>query len=137
MNRTTKDILHTEATEVRHWAERRATGTKNEKDLNGWCARASAELWRKLNAVHPELNPKICMAEGMLGAHVYIKIDDHIVDVTATQFPEFRYEPIVIEHEKELQHWFYETSKTFDSPTELLKDQKKHKWPKNQLAFSR
>lgn len=69
------------------------------------------------------------------GSHVYLVVDDHVVDVTATQFDEFRGTPVVIAHYKEAeQHYFYQSSEIFGTPKELRKFQRKTGWPKNQIA---
>lgn len=121
---------------VRCWAEFRAMGTENAKDLNGWCAIATAQLWRQLKVSNPNIQAEIWMARNGFGAHVYLVVDDLIVDTTATQFTEKRHEPIVVVHEKEVDHlWYYKKTERFATPEALLKFQKKNRWPKEQQAY--
>lgn len=127
----TLDTIRAVAQEVREWAEEQESGWTN---LNGYCAIASAELHKRLKA--QGIDTKLHMADdNKFAAHVFLVIDDHVVDVTATQFREFRYEPIVILHEREAQqHWFYESTVNFATVDELRSYQVQQKWPQHQIA---
>jgi len=123
------------ATDVRYWAEGRSEN--HTAHLRGWCARASAELFKKLSkkGINAEIRAWTCGITD--AAHVFIVVEDHIVDVTATQFREFRDTPVLILHEKEAQDYeFYQTSASFKSVQELLVWQKKAHWPGDQMAFA-
>lgn len=76
------------AEKVRFWAEDlwRETGAE---DLCGCCAIASAKLFNELKAAG--LNPILHYAD----SHVHVRIDDEIIDVTATQFG-VEYPPVLI-----------------------------------------
>lgn len=120
------------ATDVRYWAEGRA----NNEDLNGWCARASAELFKQLKAEDIEAEIHVWNETEGEPSHVFVVVEDHVVDVTATQFPEFVDTPVVIMHQREAEaHEFYQTKHVFHSVQELLKYQKKTRWPGHQMAF--
>lgn len=75
------------AEKVRFWAEDlwRETGAG---DLCGCCAIASAKLFNELKAAG--LNPILHYAD----SHVHVRIEDKIIDVTATQFGD--YPPVLI-----------------------------------------
>lgn len=130
------DYIEAVAEDVRIWTESRAEGTLNADDLNGWCARAAAELWRRLRAEC--LDPIIVVSESNWGCHVFLKLEDHILDVTATQFKEFRNDRVIVRHERELSDsdWHQE-SRTFQTDEELIRYQKRTKWPSRQIAFSK
>jgi hypothetical protein len=75
------------------------------------------------------------MSEGA-GAHVFIVVDDHVVDITATQFREFEDTKIVVLHTKEAEQYdFYETSQMFETPQKLRKYQVRNHWPGEQIAL--
>ena len=122
------------AARARKWTEIRAdrAGDDETNGLCGWCAISAAYLFRELS--NAGIKVELHLADG----HCFTVVDDHIVDVTATQFDEFRNTKINILHVKEAaDFWYYETVKTFDNPTALRDHQLKKKWPKNQIAYTR
>jgi hypothetical protein len=120
------------AQEVREWAEAQDP-LYSKHTLCGFCAIASSELHKRLKVAGIEA--EMHMSEDDVGAHVFVITADHVVDVTATQFPEFRYEPIVILHEREAQqYWFYNAHQQFSTPAELRRYQVRAKWPQDQIA---
>lgn len=122
------------ATDVRYWAEGRAPSEC--ANLLGWCARASAELFKQLKEEGFEAEIHAWTSPRDEASHVFVVVDDHVVDVTATQFKEFAEEPVLIIHQKEAQAYeFYQSDKVFHSVQELLSWQKKSRWPGHQLAF--
>jgi hypothetical protein len=65
-------------------------------------------------------------------------VDDHVVDVTATQFNKMRGIPVYIEHVKEAERWdWYQGGEVFRTPEDLIKYQKKVRWSKDQVAWSK
>lgn len=120
------------ATGVRQWVEAKAEQANTDESLVGWCARASGELFNRLAEVgitaeiHGNSN------------HVFVVVDDYIVDVTATQFVQFERTPVVIMHLKEVttDHWYYHSSWQAKSSTDLRKRQVKEKWPTKQIAYA-
>ena len=133
----TLDLVRSVATNVRYWAEAQAA-RENNTDLCGWCARASAHLFRELKKFG--INSEIHLWEefGTRFAHVFLVVEDHVVDVTATQFPQFKNTDVVILHEAEAKAYeFYKTFRTFRNDVELRKHQLKEKWPKHQVAFTK
>ncbi len=131
------DLVRSTAESVRYWAEGRAAGTASEDDLNGWCAIASAELWRQLSAkgivaeIHSWEDDKAC-------CHVFLVVDDHVVCVTATQFSAMNAPTVYIEHVKEAERWpWYHSAYVFKTPEELIRWQKKTRWVSHQVAWSK
>jgi hypothetical protein len=133
MDKNLRDIVMAEAMEVRYWAEAQA----EYEDLNGWCARASAELHKRL--LKKGIASEIHMWHWDMdeSAHVYCVVEDHVVDVTASQFHQFRNVPVVILHCREAEVYdFYQTKEVFKCAASLRRMQKKTKWPANQVAFA-
>jgi len=123
------------ATDVRYWAEGRASN--DCENLRGWCARASAELFKQLTmeGIKAEIHAWTCGVTD--AAHVFVVVEDHVVDVTATQFWQFSESPVVVLHQREAEaHEFYQTVASIKSVQELLVWQKKSHWPGDQMAFA-
>ena len=132
MNRKMAQV-HEIALEVRSWCEKEADKAGRTDTLVGYCAIASAELFRRLEKAG--IFSEIHMHNSFRVSHVYLLIDDHVVDVTATQFSEFRYQPVVIIHYKEAeQHSFYHSDEIFGTAKDLRKFQTDAGWPNNQIA---
>jgi len=136
MQKDLRILVATIAREVRDWVEQE--DNKREyptKDLNGWCAIASAQLSRRLS--REGVDHMLCIAEAGHGCHVFVIVEDHIVDVTATQFMEFERHPVVILHEREAAlHWYHRVSQVFTKPGDLRKYQRKQGWPAEQTAYA-
>lgn len=108
----------------------------NPNDLSGWCAIASAQLWRELRANN--IDAKLCMAQSWHGCHVFVIVDDHIVDITASQFLEYRITEVLIEHHKMMEHnWFHSMNLTFDKDLDLRAYQLANRWPSSQVAYAK
>jgi hypothetical protein len=130
------DHIKVIAQDVRIWVECHAQQRGyNSEFLNGWCAIASAELYKRLAAAG--YNSELHMHENEMWCHVFLVHDEHVVDVTATQFVELRNTPVYIAHIKEaMQYSFYDTARVFNSAAALRKYQKKAQWPVEQTAFA-
>lgn len=124
------------AKRVRTWTKERAKKANyNPHDLTGWCAISAAYLFRELQKEGIESSIHVKDYEN---CHCFVVVDDYVVDVTATQFSEFRNNPIVIMHIKEAEAYsFYATEKVFKFPDELRAHQLRTKWPKRQIAYTR
>lgn len=139
MDKTTFDTVLEIATDIRFWAEGRAEGdpNANPKELDGYCAIASAQLFRTLTSegFEPELH--VWEDTDSRDAHVFVVLEDHVIDVTATQFRQFAERAVVIMHVREAEGYTYwNSSYSFKSVEELIKRQKKDRWPARQIAYS-
>ncbi len=122
------------AQEARAWAEKIAPEKGHPKELGGMCALASAKLSQLLHRA--EIPHRICMASERSWCHVFITHDDHIIDVTATQFAEYNDTPILVIHERlAAKNWFHTIVQTFDNHRQLRRVQRRDRWPSNQIAM--
>jgi hypothetical protein len=122
---------------VRDWVEKEAFRKNYHPDnLLGWCAIASAELHKRLKK--EGIKADICVStEHYMGSHCYIVIEDHVLDVTATQFDTFKNTKVVIMHSKEAEvHEMYRAEKVFGTSKELRVYQNKQRWPSKQIAYA-
>lgn len=102
-------------------------------DLNGYCAICSGKLWEALNVVG--INSKLVVSDDGDSAHVFLVLQDYVLDVTATQFKEFKKRRVVLLHECEAEaFWFYKPCASFDTLARLRKYQIKNNWPLEQIA---
>lgn len=135
-----QDQVRSIAEQVRFWAEGRAEGTYKEGNLNGMCAVAAAELWRQLaaNGIKSEICAWICPADQET-AHVFLLVDDeYILDVTCTQFSKMSHILVYFEHHRVAEQWdWYQIQFNFATPDELIRWQKKTRWPVDQIAWSK
>ena len=132
-------LVRSAARTVRDWLEDYDNLQRNPKgDMNGYCAIASARLWRELHSYG--IKSEIHIAEMCNGSHVFVIVDDFVVDVTATQFNEFHDQPIVILHRKLAEvHDYYQSTMSFDSDhsdKDLIKYQRRTQWHCEQIAFA-
>jgi hypothetical protein len=134
MNKELKETVHGIATVVRKWAENKAShsGGVYPNSLMGLCAISSAKL-------HLELVRKSIPSTLNLGTgHVFVMVDDYIVDVTATQFPEFSDTKVVIIHERIVtQYDYYDVSRKFKKCADLVKAQITEGWPEDEIAYEK
>lgn len=135
MNKIVK-FAESVAYDVRSWAEDKAYDRGDRHyDLCGWCAIASAELNRRLS--RHEISSLIQVAETDEYSHAFLLVDDHIIDVTATQFGDFPNQQVVVMHHREAEMYeYYFPRYSFDSAKQLRKWQIANGWPSNQVAFS-
>ena len=136
MDKGLYDRVFAIAKSVRQWTQESARKARyHPSDLMGWCAISSAKMLRELKAAG--IDGKIHVRD-YYDCHCFVVVDDYVVDVTATQFSEFRNNPVVIMHIKEAEAYdFYTTEKVFKLPDELRVHQLRTKWPKRQIAYTR
>jgi len=96
-NQISPDIIST-AEATRKWAEKIGQKEKWPKNLCGLCIRASVRLFTQLRK--RGYRPRIC-AYIKSPRHFYVKVNGHIIDVTATQFQD---ETVFIRHEQEVKY---------------------------------
>ena len=136
MDRYLQDTVMAIALDVRHWAEEQATFGEHD-DLNGWCAKASAELHRRLTKAGIASEIHMWTWEQDESAHVYVVVEDHVVDVTASQFKQFRKQRVVLMHCREAEVFdFYQSKEIFKCADSLRRQQKRDRWPSNQVALA-
>jgi hypothetical protein len=125
MDKTLFDTVLGIATDVRYWAEGRAEGDDiPDLTLRGYCAIASAELFRQLKAAGLDSEIHVWECPETADSHAFIVVEDHVVDVTAT-------------HVREAEvHQYWNSSYSFKSVEALIKRQKKDRWPREQIAYS-
>ena len=135
MDQNTKTLVKSIASQCRQWVEDRDQLERNPSgSLGGWCAIAAAHLWRELQ--RKGIEAAIGYANMTFSCHCYVIVDDHVLDITATQFNEFRDTSIVFVHEREAAIYkFYNTTETFSDARALRKFQKKNRWPVEQICY--
>lgn len=133
---STEATLRTIAAGARRWAmrNRHRLSTEDwtfESDLNGMCAIASAELFRRLQkaGIACQLALRGVVSDG----HCFILTASHIVDVTATQFG---LKPVTVvprTPRKQRPHYWRETE-LFTSVEALVAHQLRMDWWPCQVA---
>lgn len=124
-----------QALDVRYWAEGKATFGR-EDDLAGWCAKASAELHRRLQKMDIDSEIHMWYWDRDDSAHVFLVVDDYVVDVTASQFSQFKDMLVNIMHVRLAEvYTFYQSAEMFTSADTLRRVQRKRKWPHDQVAL--
>ena len=122
------------ARNARAWAEQKAhelNQAYNVPALSCWCAIASGKLHTDLIAA--DIPAVIGLSESE-GAHAYVVVDDHVVDITATQFG--IKEKVFVRHLKEAdRYWWYKEPMFFNSSSDLRKYQQHRRWPRSQIAY--
>lgn len=134
-----RDTIRNTAERIREYAESYATINQfNITTLEGVCAFATGELFKALKSfninstIHVSIDtPK--KPENFLCYHTFLKVEDYVIDVTATQFKRPK---ILIEKLTSLEkkRWFWKTHLKFTDVKSLVEWQKKHKIPEDQLA---
>lgn len=128
------ETIRNEARAIRAWClDNRHRFSKRgfDIDLLGMCAIASARLFDRL--VKLGYTPIIAISEsGNSGAHVFVVVDDHIIDVTASQFGMREVEII---HTKMAHQWFWQIYYECDSVIALAKHQQRLNWVSHQIAI--
>ena len=133
----TLDTAVTIASDVRMWVEAEAFKKDyHPDDLRGWCAIAAGEIWKRLKKVG--IKADICLStHDYMGSHCFLLVEDHILDVTATQFEDFEDKKVVVMHSKEAEiHEIYRVDKTFGTSKELRLYQNRQRWPSKQVCYA-
>lgn len=132
MNEVTRQLTYLAALDVREWCEqkqKKAAPYTYHDNLAGMCALASGKLFESLKVLG--IKAKI----GVNYNHVFLVVEDHIVDVTSTQF--HRDEKIIILPQIVTEGYYYwKANKTLSSLEELLVYQKQNYWPDHQQPKS-
>lgn len=135
MDHATRASVTRIAEHVRYWVSTRAP--QHEQSLIGWCAIASGMLFKKLQSAGIVAELRMWTCPDTLNSHVFVVVEDHVVDVTATQFAEFRAQPVVVMHERvACEYQFYHHTNVFRSVDELRQVQISERWPHKQVAYA-
>jgi hypothetical protein len=123
--------------EVRDWTEQLAEKKTSNKRLAGYCAIASARLHKELGRIGINAELHVWNDPAGRSAHVFVVVDDYVIDVTATQFQQFINQPIVIMHHREAETYpFYNSSEIYKNSAMLRKAQLRQGWTIDQVAFA-
>lgn len=136
MDNQTNLLVRGIASQVRQWCEERDQLEKEPTgNLGGWCAIAAGHLWSELK--RKGIEAEIRLAHCNFYAHCFVVVEDHIVDITASQFREFRDAAVVLIHEREaaIYEFYSRDVNTFRDARELRKFQKKARWPEHQICY--
>lgn len=132
MNSIQAQAILQQARLVRRWACRRA----GNRDLTGWCARASAELWYQLTQQGIGARLRLWEDAHTGEGHVFVTVGNHVVDVTATQFNEFQRQTVVFVPWPQVRHHaFYQAQQAFATAEQLRQYQLAQGWPCEQTAL--
>jgi len=137
-----RDFLLADAQDCRYDIEAESDrnpiqSVRNDMGLRGWCARATAEQFERWaeKGIKSEIHMWTCPKTGQ--SHVFPVVEDHILDLTASQFAIFQDEPIVLIHYREVdpkRHWFWNTTEIFTNVDSLIRAQQRGRWPLDQHA---
>jgi hypothetical protein len=131
------DYTEAVAYDVRSWAEQQAARghVYGRRNLCGWCARASAELYLRLRRAG--IAGELHAYTGSV-SHVFLETHGPVVAVTATQFGEFWDRPVVILDRAAADAYsFYSSTYRFSSVRELRDWQSQMNWPACERARPR
>lgn len=128
---TNWNVVRALASEVRQWAEKIKKEEPKlgyDEGLGGLCARSSARL---LTVLHKYNFDAVAYSNN---CHVFVILDKHVVDVTATQFAR-QYDKVVIEKVQNCtQSWWRREFIHYDGRS-LRTHQLRSGWPPWQTAF--
>lgn len=111
------------ATLTRKWAEKLAIVESFPPDLCGLCGRASGKLFYELALAG--FRPSIHSS----GGHCFVTLDDHVIDITATQFNETRKIPVyIVETSSVLGKWQYNSRQSFNELKRFMVYQNNSGW---------
>lgn len=113
------------AIQSRRWAMRNRNKFNCDKSLAGMCGIASAYLHKSLT--RNEIRSVIAVND----EHVFIVIDEYIIDITATQFGK---KSICIVEIDKVNDYFWNICNKFSSVDDLREYQKNELWPIDQIV---
>lgn len=110
------------AAKVRAKMERVAKKERSSPDLEGLCARASLILKMELEAKGIRADLAL-MQDYAFGSHVFLIVEDHILDITATQFSRNKWPPVLFcsTEDKSVRSKDWWSNWTICEPEELAK----------------
>lgn len=124
---------------VRSWTEQYATEHNFSPRLTCLCAVASAKLHERF--IQHNIKASIGMAhDDMVNfSHVFIIVEDSLVDITATQFgnhPKVTIKKLIDARKLAFTHWYWDINYQFDSSKSLYDYQQSTKWPVEQICLA-
>ena len=109
---------------------------KHERgDLSGWCAIASMKISRKLKKAGIPHKLHIAV-ENYCERHVFVTVNDYLIDVTATQFG-IRKSVVVRQFSKAQEYEFWRSKHSFDDINSLKNHMIKTGWPTAQIYLTK
>ena len=123
---------------ARVWAENYAQAEGFSEDLTGVCAIATSYLSDELHKAN--ITHKICIFDTKNFGHCFIRKENKIIDITATQFaivnhPLFSFSKIEVRDVDKIseKHYFWKITKEFDDSAQLQAYQENHDWPQKHI----
>lgn len=100
------------------------------KTLRGFCAVGAAKLYSSLQ--EEGFNARLVMAENYNHAHFFVKLNNCVLDITATQFG---HEEVICIPAKSVQkrEWYWQAKFHIESPLEMHQMQLHEDWPEAQI----
>lgn len=129
-----KNLVLDIAEQCRQWLDD-LIDQEDAVSTSGYCAVASAHLFERLRAAGVEAT--ISVYESDDGCHVFVISDDHVVDITADQFSEYKSVRVLFEHHRLCNTQWHGISRTFSTVAGLKKYQRRTGWPMDQMVRSR
>lgn len=120
--------VHTTALKV----YKRCVRVHGDEYLEGHCARASAKLHVALST--HKVESSFLYHHSEMGGHVFLRINDHFVDITARQFDSDLPSVIIKSLDNHGGCYYWKDVMDVSTLRELIAVQKQHKWPSEQWA---
>lgn len=133
MNRKRLRAITSAARWVRNWAEENHHVFGHDKDMCGMCAIASGMLHLRL--ADRGISSTLILNELGFGSHVFLVVDNLVVDVTATQFEGFETADVVVmSRQQAADHEWWSGGVEIDNVKDLHQRQKEGRWPESQIV---
>jgi hypothetical protein len=135
MTRVERLQVYNIAKKVRKWSEwyyesHHGYFYGNSLGLGGMCGISSFKIYKRL-LDEGFSNDRVKMAFN--GGHVYVMLDDYVIDLTATQFDN-NVKPIVLKKQNNLPNkWWWRYTKLLNSYRDIAKEFEN--WPISQSPF--
>lgn len=104
--------------------------------LEGYCSLASAELFTQLKK--HGYSPVLHLRNTEYTGRVFIEVDDHVLDITATQFDGnwSSYSPVMfIDIQEKEEYHFWQDSRQYNTLEDLKSELKNTDWPEDQIPL--
>jgi hypothetical protein len=127
-----KLLIHKTARKVRKEIE----SISRYSDLACMCAIASAKLFKVLN--ENKIEAKLAVCHYPDGGHCFLVFNDHIIDITATQFSKHNkpIEIVPIKMVNNIEYWDLKDAKIFTDLNSFVKFLKRNSWDDEQIPYN-